>query len=376
MRSSTRLPALLLGVFVLSSVAACHPYGDELQGEFSAGSADPFNYPPFYRSSSGGGFTREVAGTGSFFERKAAAHGAAATANYFAFPFPPSLVSTTGYAAVLPAVDPLRLGAAPLAYEFDPTDPVTDSLSCTAPANYTYDPYVDEARLDRQGNLVSSLPNATFGGGSLPSWTYIPVVQRVTVTSNGEACQGPKSDALLFKHTDVNVPIDSVPNADGSPKVIPDPVYLAWATIDPGSGVYRVGQTAANSPGLDVQHWGWYRQFLSAYLDGGPIPTTGGGATPLKMVSQDLYYPRSGATAGNSLGGGNDLLQFVRGEAGSSPVCKVSSYIVPAARAGVAYTDVAALLADPAAAATVQAGAPVSATGNITPTYIFCLQAR
>src|SRR5712692_2990200 len=77
----------LAGVAALLLFVACHPYGDSLTGEFNAGSADPFNFPPAYRSSTGAGFSRQIAGSGTFTERRAFARGVAS--NYFFFPFPP-----------------------------------------------------------------------------------------------------------------------------------------------------------------------------------------------------------------------------------------------------------------------------------------------
>jgi len=366
-----------LGIAFLQ-VIACHPYGDQLQGAFNAGSADPFNFPPAYRSS-GGSFSRETAGSGTFNERRAFAHGVAA--NYFVFPFPPSVMATTGYAAPPAGADPLRVAGsgalpAPLAFQFEPTDPVQDTASCSASPGYHYDPFRDDVQYDRQGNVISALPTATFGVGALPTWSFIPAVRRVPVTSQGERCQSVNSDLTLLGRGDISMPL----NTDGTPK--PDPVFLAWAPIDPGSPVFRVGQSGANSNGLGAQHWGWYQQFLIAYLDGGPIPTADsvvGSATVTRMVFQPLYFPRSGVTpaAGNGLGAGNDVVQFVRGESGYSPVCQVFSYTLPAGQP--VPTDAATITTGAAAAPAswnLQAGAPVSATGSITPTFIFCLQAR
>lgn len=387
---------------------ACHPYGDQFQGEFNAGSADPFNFPPAYRATTSAtatpgvsGFTREVAGSGRFTETAAWAHGV--PANYFRFPFPPNLVTTTGYAAPQATAKPLRAGAGgltvPLAYQFDPAAdpnaPEQDSTLCQAPANYVFDPVHEDVPKDRQGNLLSALPAANYPVGGLVSWSYAPVVRRVTVKSGGEACQAPKSDLTLLTRGDVNVTLDPVPNADGTPRAVPDDVYLAWALIDPGSPVLRAGQTldttkgpcvagaAGGCNGLGTQRFGWYRQFLVAYLDGGAIPfkdTTAGTTTTRDFVPQKLYFPRSGAGAAasaNALGGGNDVVEFARGEAGYSPICQVFSYVVPA---GQPVPRDAAVIAGPGPyAASIQqvtGAAAVSATGQITPSLIFCLQAQ
>jgi len=378
----------LAAVAALLLFVACHPYGDSLTGEFNAGSADPFNFPPAYRSSTGAGFSRQIAGSGSFTERRAFARGVAS--NYFFFPFPPTFVGTTGYAQPAAVVDSVRIGGpsslpVPLAFQIDPTDPVQDTSNCTPPPNYQYDVFRDDVRYDRQGNLATVLPNANFGIGALPTWSYVPVVQRVPVASNGEPCQGVISDLTILKRPDVSVPV----NPDATPK--PDPVFLAWAIIDPGSPVFRVGQTSANATGVGVQHWGWYRQFLIAYLDAGPIPTvdvTVGTASVKRMVPQRLYFPRSVNGAAAAIGAGNDVVQGVRGDppctpttpittACYSPVCQVFSYVLPGA-AATNPKDVATIEASFGAGGTntVQAGAPTTATGTITPTFVFCLQAQ
>lgn len=365
----------------LALLYGCHPYGDALQGEFNAGAADPFNFPPAYRSS-GGSFTRERGGSGSFAERAAFAHGV--PANYFYFPLPPSVVSTPGYPAPSAKADPLRIGGAgalptSLGFQFEPGDPnaaVQDTASCVAPAGYNYDAFRDDVHYDRQGNLVSALPNANYVVGANPTFSYIPVVQRVSVASAGEACQSVKNDQTIVTRTDVTLAVDGTATPP-APK--PDPVYLAWAVIDPGSPVFRVGQNAASTSGYTVQHYGWYRQFLIAYLDGGAVPTaqatTATGAPITRMVTQKLYFPRGGVTAksGNGIGVGNDVVEHVRGEAGYSPVCQTYSYVVPAGSAPL--KDAAAIEAS-AAALSLQPGAPIDPkTGAPTPAYIFCLQA-
>ena len=364
---------------------SCHPYGDALQGEFNAGAADPFNFPPAYRSS-GGSFTRERGGSGSFAERVAFANGA--PANYFFFPLPPSVVATTGYATPSAKADPRRIvgpGALPtsLGFVFEPGDPaaaVQDTTSCKAPDGYNFDQFRDAVHYDRQGNLVSALPNATFGIGAPPSFTYIPVVQRVSVASAGEACQSVKNDQSIVSRTDVTLAIDGTATPP-APK--PDPVYLAWAVIDPGSPVFRAGKTAVDFNAYSIQHYGWYRQFLIAYLDGGQVQTdTVGGVTRMRI--QKLYFPRSGITAvdatpttkaipGAALGVGYDVLEHKRGEADYSPLCQVFSYALPS---GTPVPKDAATIEANGTAWNLQAGAPVPSSGAITPSYLFCFQAR
>jgi hypothetical protein len=388
-------------------LTGCHPYGDQFQGEFNAGSVDPFNFPPAYRTTAAPTavpsvtFTREVAGSGSFNASRALANGA--RADFFRFPFSPDRVQTTGFAA--PTVGTLNLPAAPVqVFQFDPPPAIgasfEDSGACRAPTNYSFNPQRDDVRLDRQSNILSVLPTATFNQGAPPSWTYNPIVQRVTVTSNGEPCQDAKSDLTLLTRPDVTV-TKGKPTAAGLPTAVGDAnAFMAWAVVDAGSPILPTGVTAADPTkgvctitsaacnGLGFQHFGWFRQFLGAYIDGGQIPLDG--AAPTKMAAMNLYFPRSGAAAGNALGGGNDVVSGLRGvdppcsatTAGNaatqpscySPVCQVFSYALPAATA--LPQSVAAIVGNPAIAASIQAGNTVTATGQITPTFVWCLQAR
>jgi len=415
---SARKLAPIFGSIILQ-LLACHPYGDQFQGEFNAGSVDPINFPPGYRTTFPStavpavtGFTREVAGTGVFTESRAFAHGAPGAAkgdaNFFRFPFPPTLVLTTGFAPPAATANPLNLPATvPVAFQFDPGPlgaPVTDSTACKAAPGYHYNPVTDDMHYDQQSHILSALPSATFNQGAPPTWTYQPVVQRESVTSNGEACQGPKSDVYLVKHDDVK--LATKPDALGNPTPVPDAnAYMAWAVIDPGSSVQRVNPTSAtggaqaNDPtkgpctatattcnGIGVQHFGWYKQFVAAYVEGGAIHLDAAN----KMVAMNLYFPRT-APAGiaTGLGAGNDVVQGVRGidpdcaatPAGAtpappscySPICRVFSYVVPAGSTAAARSVAEVLTMDPAPTP----AAPISAaTGQITPTFVWCLQAQ
>ena len=130
----------------------------------------------------------------------------------------------------------------------------------------------------------------------------------------------------------------------------PDGKYLAWAIIDPGSAVLRVGTKAdvlqgGTHSGTTVQKYGWYGQFILAYIDGGYIPTEPGdtvaGAPTVRMRTQRLYYPRSfvytdgkdpSTAAAGSYGSGYDVVQgsrFGADPSGYSPVCELWTYSLP-----------------------------------------------
>jgi hypothetical protein len=225
----------------------------------------------------------------------------------------------------------------------------------------------------------------------------------VAVTSGSQICQDIKSEKTLLRRPDVTVPTSGT-TADGTPIAVPDGRYLAWAIIEPGTGVYRVGENP-NSPtvtGLGVQKFGWFQQFLVAYLDGGAIPTTAGpavqGQPTTRMVTQRLFYPRSmGAQSGTAcpnngclLGGGtqpnnsNDVLEFSRNDPGYSPVCQVITYSLPAATPPPRDANTIIVLyggtflpPPPPPAGSCPPSDRPSGTVNvacITPTFIFCLQ--
>ena len=421
--------------FVLFA-AGCNPYTDyKLNGEFNAGSVDPFNFPPPYR---GAGASRSVAGSGNGFTAvRAYAQGSAI--QYYLFPFSPSQVVTPGYTAISLANqtgNARSVRSFPLAYVFDPpntSSPFPDQQQCRAPNGYQYDPRRDDVHYDEQGNIFTALPEATFGQGSLPSWTYYPIVREVVVGSAGEPCQDIKSEGTLLARNDVNVARDG----NGNPS--PDGRYLAWVLIDPGSGVYRVGQTASTSTGVGIQHWGWYQQFLAAYIDGGYIPVVSGAMqcpSPLSQMSpclatQRVFIPRTNVifscttnadcslfpgtaprsacdtatglcrtstacTNDNQCGGAPgscdtsvgfcrqpaagvparlavnyDVMETVRGDAAYSPICEVFTYNAPTNPATTASLpkDAATILNDPATYGPLQRPT-APAAGTIVPSDV------
>ena len=449
MRVSRRL---LPGALLFScAIWGCHPF-DPFQGEFNAGPIDPFNFAPPYRTTNGvgnnqlasfptsGSCSRVVAGSCSIVEARAYIDGTASGNGYFRFPFSPSQITTWQYppvATLTPRVTGSGAVPTPNAYVFDGSvSPAGDSTSCTPPNGYSYNPFRDDLHYDQQGNIFAALPNATWSEGSNPTWTYVPVVARVPVTSQGEHCQAIKSEQTVLTRSDVSVQ-RGPDRPDGTPTGVPDGTYLAWAIIDPGSPVLKWNEPS-NSSGLAHQRYGWYNQYFVAYLDGGLIPVAGG-----EMRTQKVFYPRTNVlfsctsnsdcskfpgsgmaascenpgptglcrtatqcpalptTCAQAVGDGSDcdmsvtpnlcrqpinvglpgrlsqgydVLQFQRTDASYSPVCLVQSYAMP--------TTVTRTSELPHDAATITGGAfqvdgppnPGTPGGVITPTYIFCLQ--
>jgi hypothetical protein len=175
--------------------------------------------------------------------------------------------------------------------------------------------------------------------------------------------------------------------------------------IDPGAAVVRVGERlnviqGGTVNGVGVQKYGWFGQFIVAYIDGGYIPIEDGpraaGAVTTRMRPQRLYYPRSDVLFGRTprpgqLGAGYDVLQgdrFANDGEGYSPVCEVWTYSLPptpVANLPKSEEEILALAnrtLEPAR--TCNAGVPgcgaatttaYASNNAIVPRYVFCLQA-
>ena len=415
---STKGLAVVLATLVGSAVAAgCDFYEGRWSGEFSAAGVDPWNFPPAYR---GAGQVRQNAASGSFNEVAAFVGGT--RVGYFSFPFAPTQVATTGYAPPAATVDPLRIEGAgtdfrraagnptpvPLAYNFDPPaagpETVSGTSSCVAPPDYEFDAFADAFPKNAQWNIFTFLPDrfASYPFGGLPTWAYRPVVAEVAVGSRDLPCNEPKSERTLLRYADEGrVTMERAdPEGDGTRFGKKTGRFLAWAIIDPGSAVLRVGQaqadilTGGTTSGVTVQKYGWYGQFMVAYIDGGVIPVEDGptvtGAPTKRMRPQRIYYPRSAvvtnprepAGAPGALGRGYDVLQANRFTDGErySPVCEVWTYALSSA------TPVAALPKSEAEilavagntlepARTTQSAAAYTPNATLVPRYVFCLQA-
>lgn len=359
-------PGLLWPLILSLLVVACKDAFEVStfeQGEFSAGPANPLNFPPAYL---GVGGVANKPGRGTFTE--VAAYSQGQSIGYYAFPFSPTALPSSSKGAP----DPLALTSngvstaanpAPYAYVFDPsppTSPFPAADKCVAPAGYTYNAFLDEVRYDQQGNIFTALPVATLSTSAAATWSYQPIVEELAVTSQGEGCQSIKSATTAS--TDPSISVSA-----------PDNNYLAWALIDPGAAVYRVGQTVNNSDGITAQHYGWYDHYIVAYIDGGYIPTsndtTSTGTPVTHMTTQNIYYPReilgpSGASGPGGIGQGYDVLDAPRDGTGYSPVCAVQTY---------STTTPLTIAELPQDAATVSSLYGTTLEPGF-PAYIFCLQ--
>ncbi|MBX3231689.1 MAG: hypothetical protein KIT84_23320 [Labilithrix sp.] len=426
-----RASTTFASVASLVGVVALSPACDQFEGrfsdenEFSAGGADPYSFPPAYR---GTGHVRQTAASGTFTEVGGFVDGE--PIGYFQFPFSPSQILTQNYPNVSAnawpegVIDPLRVSGpgtdfrqslnnpvpVPSVYNFDPPgndDPFPPGHRCKAPPNYVHNRFLEGVPLDEQWNVFTFLPDrfTSWPIGSLPTWSYRPVVAEVPVATQNLDCQQVKSERRLLQFADEG----KLGVARGEPEkdkrfgVLgkPNGRYLAWALIDPGAAVARVGTRVdvlqgGSITGSGIQKYGWYGQFIVAYIDGGYIPTEPGpnvaGAPTERMRVQKLYYPRSpvyrdgaapASAAPGNFGQGYDVLQgnrFGDDSSAYSPVCELWSYTLPGSTAiGDLPKDEATILA--LANSTLEpARVPVPATAfntpaTIVPRYIFCLQA-
>ncbi len=425
MHSRSHVRAAALALATIGTFGACDPYEGRFDAddEFNAGGIDPYNFPPPYR---GAGAARQTAASGVFTEVGAFASGT--PVGYYSFPFSPSQIATTSYsspsAGAWPegVLDPLRVtgpgtdfrqsannpAPVPMVYNFDPpggADPFAPQQRCRVPNDYQPSAFWDAIPLDQQWNVFTFPPDrfTTFPFGGLPTWSYRPIVAEVPVGTKDLDCQAVKSERTLLKLADegkLDVPRGE-PEADprfgrlGQPT--PDR-FLAWALIDPGSAVVRVGERTdvlqgGKVTGTSVQKYGWYGQFIVAYIDGGYIPVEDGprvaGAPTKRMRTQRIYYPRSevlrpgqqpGQGSPGSLGQGYDVLQADRFTDPDhySPVCEVWTYQLsaptPIANLPKDEATILALANSTLEPARIPAGSGYTQT-PIVPRFFFCLQA-
>jgi hypothetical protein len=343
----------------LMGLSGCNVYDRWSGTQFNAGPVDVTNFPADYL---GAGGNRQIAGLGAF--QAHAAQAGEQRVEYFLFSLPTSLRTTAGLGNALTLRKGSTAGiATPSAYVFD---------SCKAPAGYEYDLERDGVNMGEQGVIFTRLPTATYATGATPTYSYVPIVSKVQVTSSGVACQQLKSEEAVVASREVEVPLTAPVN--GKMVGIPDSTYHAYAVIDPGSAVYHasdISETDENDDevpiphtGLGIQKWGWYNQYMLAYIDGGQVPTRtttdSKGVETVSIVTQKLYYPVS-----KTVGGGFDVLEAQRGQPGYSPVCKVYTY------------DPGAATTLPTSAAQIEANYAASikaVTG--AGTYVYCLQAE
>jgi hypothetical protein len=363
----SRCRGLAWAIVMAALGSGCDPYERFGQGDDSLGPVDPVNFPPANLGvqSDGTPGNRKQSGLGEFTAIAAFAGGA--PVSYFSYAFPTAAL----------AGEPLRLQEGGVATALDVGDVLAfdPSYKCAAKTGYTYDRRRDEVPYDRQNDIFTALPTASYTPERGPRSSYLPVVREALVTPAAPLpCQGPKSSEALARLT-------GVPTRDPSGR------YLANLVIDPGAAVFPAGQTIETHPGVGLQRWGWFNRYLLAYIDGGVIPTADTtvmeGAPPApvmikSMVPQRLYIPRSMVTgpgpmpgmttaAPGEIGAGYDVLAAARGAAGYSPICEVFTY-----DAGMALAPEQL----PRDATVIEAtfntmAAPLEPA---SPTYIFCLQ--
>jgi len=349
---------------------ACDPYGDFADRDKSLGPVDPVNFPA---ANLGGDGQRKRAGTGVFVEAPAFADGM--MVGYFGFPFEaPNPANLPPDSPAIP-----YFISAPNVYAFNPqdADPLPEMHPCSSPPGWTYSPQYDEVRLDQMGPVFTALPSATYQEGVESTTRYSPIVTELAVTAEGRPCQEIKSD----KHAQ---DIFGSTTAEGV-ELPPDPSgkYLAWAIIDPAAGVFRFDENPNTDPGVGLQSWGWFQQYLLAFLEGGYLTIT-----PMQVMArmsmievkhlatQVLYYPRSDITvpgpggmptvAPGELGAGYDVLAAKRGDQDYFPVCRVRTYEIAGAPAFDAL---------PKSAEEIEA-MPMANIQDASPPFIFCLQVR
>jgi hypothetical protein len=336
-----RIPLAVISTFAVWC-SACDPY-DSRRGQYSAGPVDPFTFPPenlgVTRAAS---FSARFRPGGGRFTGVSAFVTATERVDYFRFPIPsPTPRPMTFNPLAVPAT-------APVAYVFDPQPGIPFGASaCTAPAGYQYDPARDDVRLDEQGTVFTALPTADYNpsvdapitlvGGTR---AYGPIVNTVRVTSKGLGCQATKSVRDVTSRTDVTLELGEPNPSTGQRLGVPSNQYAAAVIIDPGAPVYDSvfsatnPNTATRTPqGLGLQRWGWFNQFLLAYLEGGDLPTEMVSGR-LQFKPQRLFVPlrilgANGMPADGVAGSGYDVLEFARGTAGYSPLCQVVTYETP-----------------------------------------------
>lgn len=328
---------LCAGGLAAAALGGCIPY-ERHSGEYLAGAVDPVSFPPAYLGKDG---DPKKPGSGTFQYVTARVRGT--PVSYYPLPF---------IGAQAGSDDPLALagGDLPLAYVFDPLaapgagsgdGAAADSARCVKPKGYVFDELhrrEEAVRLDRQGNIFTALPADSEPAGNT---AYVPVVREVVVTSSGNPCQDIKSESNLLGRSDVALSLAPPPEGipDAPPAARPSGRLLAMAIIDPAADVRFADPDKPYEPTtqLGPQRWGFYAQYLLAYLDGGYIPqqivhAAGEPADRVRLVAQDLYYPSmhvidaKGTLGAGDVGQGFDLLRHRRGEDGYSPVCRLLAF--------------------------------------------------
>jgi hypothetical protein len=328
---------------------ACDPYTSRV-GQYNAGPVDPVTFPPenlgLSRTAAFAG--RYRSGTGRF-TAISAFLSATEKVDYFRFAAPAPTPRPMGFSPFsIPAT-------APRAYVFDPqgVNPFTQS-ACRSPTDYKFDQQKDGIRLDEQGAIFTALPTANYDPSAASAATatevpitllggtraYGPIINTVPVDTNDLPCQATKSEIDVAVRKDVKLELGEPNPATKRQIGVGSGKYAAAVIIDPGAPVYdsvfvagKPDNGTKTPQGLGLQRWGWFNQFLLAYLEGGYIPTEDVmGRTQLKpqrifvpgKILDSKMMPATGA-----VGSGYDVMEFKRGTDGYSPLCQIVTYETP-----------------------------------------------
>lgn len=343
--------SLLFACALALTGQACNPY-ERFTGEVNAGAVDPAKFPAAYLGDGGNG---KMPGGGVF--SPVAAWVGGQRVGYHRFPYPSSLARSK---------DPLLASAieeqANLVYVFDrDAKAPTGRARCRVPDSrqsrpencsptlepgqpdsdracspYRFSPRADAVRYDEQGVIFTALPDAPG---------YTPFVQVVPVTVRDLECQGVKSEKTLLTATPgVSLPLVQPPKDAPSgtlPTAKPDRGVWVWPLIDPAANVQVLDKDGMPADVTDPkerfgpQGWGWYNQFLTAFLEGGalPVPVVDQGgphyAAQRVYVPSSVYSEEEMAVVDGELGMGYDVLEAARGSALYSPICQVFTYDPP-----------------------------------------------
>ncbi len=207
----------------------------------------------------------------------------------------------------------LKAEAAPVVYGFG-------SGHCQLVGDYQ--PMRDAYSSEKQFPLFTALPLATRTAGVVVT----PFVNVVPIATNGPFSCNDVKDAQWVGHG------DTAPGKYALTAGTTGEIRL-WAVIDPTAPL------APSTPNfaLAVQY-GWYKDLLLTYLDGGPVPVNDKG----ELVAMDgvILDPAGVTTFAKATDPKVVLLPFKRGEDGYSPIVKLHSWRLPAGKVAGDFTGI------------------------------------
>lgn len=285
--------------------SACSPY-EEKESDFYAGLVDPKGFPAAYIGVPGYRRDRPLA--------IAPRQGYVANkrVDYYAFDYP----QKTGMGDD-PSFVPWSEIATVYVYE-PPGERLPDSQRCNPPQEYAFDLTRDSYSKEEQGAVFTRLPSEP---------TYRPIVAEIPVSASGQICQSEKSERLIL---------------DNHTQLLRSGRLRMWPVLDPGTDVLLPDELdEKKTPTLPLesartpQYWGWYRQRLLAYLDGGFMPyAVDANSEGVRLQAQWLLFPlevqkevdgKPQPMPGH-VGDGYDVLQYQPGDPNYSPLCRVAVF--------------------------------------------------